>query len=354
MGFDEPTEEPENNTPFDKEPFDAGVDADEESDPKKFIEQLSGKLGQSLRDYTKNQGQPDFELEKFAINSVISATNTAEMDEEDRNDIIKKINSSGESDEPEMSNDTFDDPTEETGFDEPTEETGFDEPVDDVAESGFHVYEAEDLFLSNPKKNNMFQPNSNDVLDESNPCWKGYKQIGMKTMDGKEVPNCVPINEAEYKGKKVTLNKPMSGDVKKFKVYVKNDKGNVIKVNFGDPNMEIKRDDPDRKKSFRARHDCANAKDKTTARYWSCKMWSDTPVSKIVNENDLNNHKKNSIFDKNYLKMKLIETFNHEEPLVLPAEPITKPKESPVVQPSRRDKPFLPLRESQPKPKAKE
>lgn len=90
-------EAPSNDMPdFEKEPFDAGVDANEESDPKKFIEQLSGKLGQSLRQYTKDQGQPDFELEKFAINSVISASHTAEMDEEDRNDIIKKIEKSGE------------------------------------------------------------------------------------------------------------------------------------------------------------------------------------------------------------------------------------------------------------------
>ena len=73
---------------------------------------------------------------------------------------------------------------------------------------------------------------------------------------------------------------------------------------------------------------------------------------KSTNEN-LNNSEKNSIFNQNYLKMKLKETFNYEEPLVLPAEPVTKPKESPVIQPSRRNKPFLPERETQPDPKAK-
>ena len=83
MAADMPAEEPTGDMPFDKEPFDAGVEADEDTDPKKFIEQLSGKLGQSLRQYTKDQGQPDFELEKFAINSVISATNSSQMDEED-------------------------------------------------------------------------------------------------------------------------------------------------------------------------------------------------------------------------------------------------------------------------------
>ncbi len=79
--------------------------------------------------------------------------------------------------------------------------------------------------------------------------------------------------EAEYQGRSVKLNKPMRGDVKKFKVYVKNDKGNTIKVNFGDPNMKIKKSNPARRKSFRARHNCDNPGPKTKARYWSCRKW---------------------------------------------------------------------------------
>ena len=79
--------------------------------------------------------------------------------------------------------------------------------------------------------------------------------------------------EAEYQGRKVKLNNPTRGDVKKFKVYVRNDKGNVVKVEYGDPNMEIKRDDPARRKSFRARHNCDNPGPKYKARYWSCKFW---------------------------------------------------------------------------------
>ena len=79
--------------------------------------------------------------------------------------------------------------------------------------------------------------------------------------------------EAEYRGRKVKLNKPMRGDVKKFKVYVKNPKGNIIKVNFGDPNMRIKKSNPKRRKSFRARHNCDNPGPKTKARYWSCRKW---------------------------------------------------------------------------------
>ena len=140
---------------------------------------------------------------------------------------------------------------------------------------------------------------------KNDPCWNGYEMIGTKEKDGKKVPNCVPVNkenlneytieekeelieflkylidqkkqflpEAEYRGRKVTLNKPMRGDVKKFKAFVRDKKtGNVKKVNFGDPNMRIKKSDPVRRKSFRARHKCDTAKDKTTPRYWSCRMW---------------------------------------------------------------------------------
>ena len=91
------------------------------------------------------------------------------------------------------------------------------------------------------------------------------------------------INEAEYQGREVKLGKPTTGDVKKFKVYVKDPKtGNVKKVNFGDPNMEIKRDNPERRKNFRARHNCADKTDRTKAGYWSCRMWSSKPVSKII------------------------------------------------------------------------
>ena len=83
------------------------------------------------------------------------------------------------------------------------------------------------------------------------------------------------LEEAEYQGKKVTLNNPTrsSDGKKKFYVYVKNEKGNVIKLGFGDPNMEIKRDDPARRKSFRARHNCDNPGPKYKARYWSCYQW---------------------------------------------------------------------------------
>ena len=132
--------------------------------------------------------------------------------------------------------------------------------------------------------------------DDDDPCWDDYKQVGMKTKNGKKVPNCVPesydvwdescgytieldrykdekMNEAEYQGRKVKLGKPMQGDVKKFKVYVKNDKGNVVKVNFGQKGMNIKKSNPERKKSFRARMNCDSPGPRHKARYWSCRKW---------------------------------------------------------------------------------
>jgi hypothetical protein len=159
-------------------------------------------------------------------------------------------------------------------------------------------------------------------------CWKGYKRMGTKMKGGKRVDNCVKmgedsdvdesglqyytgkkkygkegmaalaaagregaseeelgkikdkykkedadLDEAEYQGRNVPLGKPMAGDVKKSKVYVKNPQGNVVKVNFGDKKMKIKKSNPARRKSFRARHNCANPGPRHKARYWSCRAW---------------------------------------------------------------------------------
>ena len=86
--------------------------------------------------------------------------------------------------------------------------------------------------------------------------------------------NCPCVFEAEYQGRDVKLGKPMQGDVKKFKVYVKNPKtGKVIKVNFGQKGMNIKKDNPGARKSFRARMNCDTTGPRTKARYWSCRKW---------------------------------------------------------------------------------
>jgi hypothetical protein len=81
------------------------------------------------------------------------------------------------------------------------------------------------------------------------------------------------VQEAEYQGRKVQLGKPMQGDVAKSKVYVKKPNGKVVKVNFGDKNMTIKKNNPARRKSFRARHNCDNPGPRWKARYWSCRAW---------------------------------------------------------------------------------
>ena len=83
------------------------------------------------------------------------------------------------------------------------------------------------------------------------------------------------LSEAEYQGRKVSLGKPFltPDGPKKRSVYVKNSKGNVVKVNFGQKGVKIKKNNPSRRKSFRARHNCSTAKDRTTARYWSCRFW---------------------------------------------------------------------------------
>jgi len=86
--------------------------------------------------------------------------------------------------------------------------------------------------------------------------------------------DCDCLLEAKYQGRTVPLGKPMRGDSKKFKVYVKNPKtGKVVKVNFGAKGMNIKKNNPVRRKAFRARHNCDNPGPRTKARYWSCRKW---------------------------------------------------------------------------------
>lgn len=100
-----------------------------------------------------------------------------------------------------------------------------------------------------------------------------YNDVNQETSTDND-DNDFKVKEAEYQGREVPLGKPMKGDVKKSKVYVKNPKtGKVVKVNFGDKTMKIKKSNPKRRKSFRARHNCANPGPRTKARYWSCRAW---------------------------------------------------------------------------------
>ena len=100
-----------------------------------------------------------------------------------------------------------------------------------------------------------------------------YLDLNNVVFEGEELDFDKFVTEAEYQGRKVPLGKPMAGDVKKSKVYVKKPNGKVVKVNFGDKKMKIKKSNPKRRKSFRARHNCANPGPRWKARYWSCRAW---------------------------------------------------------------------------------
>ena len=134
---------------------------------------------------------------------------------------------------------------------------------------------------TDPQPLEKFSKKSSRGFRIINRCMKTFKQVERIDCLCEETYKDLEITEAEYQGKKVKLNDPIRGGSKKFYVYVKNNKGNVIKVSFGDTTgLSIKRDDPARRKSFRARHNCDTAKDKTTARYWSCYQWrANAPVN---------------------------------------------------------------------------
>ena len=156
----------------------------------------------------------------------------------------------------------------------------------------------------NTKVQDALRQANESITEARGTCWVGYQQVGMKKKGGKMVPNCVKetteifyeedgkgygytfeyindgkLDEAEYQGRKVKLGKVMQGDTKKFKVYVKNPKGNVVKVNFGQGGgakggtMRIRKSNPKARKSFRARHNCDNPGPRHKARYWSCRKW---------------------------------------------------------------------------------
>jgi hypothetical protein len=167
---------------------------------------------------------------------------------------------------------------------------GDDETIEFLELNGI-ITEEIDVIVEDAKSTSLYTPYEDDLADimrlTENPNPGDFNQavrspIGSinyndeekradANIDG-ENPE-VEVHEAEYQGRKVTLNKPMQGDVKKSKVYVKNAKGNVVKVNFGDKNMRIKKNIPGRRKSFRARHNCSNPGPKWKARYWSCRAW---------------------------------------------------------------------------------
>jgi|TARA_X000001036_G_scaffold283798_1_gene263593 hypothetical protein len=158
--------------------------------------------------------------------------------------------------------------------------------LNDIMMEEINVIETEDA-----KSANLYTPYEDDLADimrlTENPNPGDFNQavaspigsinkndeerVADDNVTGKDPE--VEVHEAEYQGRKVTLNKPMQGDTKKSKVYVKNAKGNVVKVNFGQKGMSIKKGNPGARKSFRARHNCKNPGPKWKARYWSCRAW---------------------------------------------------------------------------------
>ena len=145
------------------------------------------------------------------------------------------------------------------------------------APDGYYYTEKGNLRKGNPASDGRGGPKyASDPTDRKN--------YGPRKNENEEGEDDRPSEDAEYRGRKVSLNKPTRGDVKKFKVYVKDPKsGNVKKVNFGhggtsakrkgEKTMKIRKSNPKARKSFRARHNCDNPGPKTKAGYWSCKKW---------------------------------------------------------------------------------
>jgi hypothetical protein len=167
----------------------------------------------------------------------------------------------------------------------------------DLIDGGIQISEALSYHITNRKPliNSVFKfgtQSYENLIEEAYELWsEGVLDLSdddLKLMEDLEFgpteeTNYVAddlLNEAEYQGRKVQLGKIMQGDIKKFKVFVKNDKGKVVKVNFGfggksakGKRMVIKKNNPERRKSFRARHNCDNPGPRWKARYWACRTW---------------------------------------------------------------------------------
>ena len=176
---------------------------------------------------------------------------------------------------------------------EQTEKSEFDIDAEDLTVDNLYIPEEKEYVSKEEIAFEEADTLQYDIAKERPGLWenirrkkkregKNYKPAKVGDKDRPSPEAWEKAQGAERRGSKVTLNKPFRtpNGPKKFSVYVKNDKGNVVKVNFGDPNMEIKRDDPQRRKNFRSRHNCDNPGPKWKARYWSCR-WSWSPSKKV-------------------------------------------------------------------------
>ena len=131
--------------------------------------------------------------------------------------------------------------------------------IDDAAEELYSILQADDNLPE------WVQAKITKAVD--------YIDTARDYMKAQNYEEDTQTDEAKYQGREVPLGKKMAGDVKKSKVYVRKPNGNIVKVNFGDKKMRIKKSNPARRKSFRARHNCANPGPRHKARYWSCRSW---------------------------------------------------------------------------------
>ena len=322
----------DNEKPFDDEPFDAGVEADEDEDPEKFIQQLAGKLGTSLRKYNDERGEPDFDLEKYTINSVISATHTSEMDEKDQKDIIKKVRMSGADDgkdDDDAEGDDFDlEDEKEEDFGEEEKNKGGEDKEEDLDETFYEESWSDPMTVSegvDVSYDLQYHLDNKIALGEglfrygSDSYIKLYTEIkNLKDLNAiklneideeliKDFTNQSVIIEGKrillnlivedngsyileegkkkskdkYKGKK--SNSPTRGASggKAYKVFVpgcnaktKSNPRGIKKIQFGSGGLKAKLSNKEAKKSYNARHGCSKGKhnDKCKAGYWSCRL----------------------------------------------------------------------------------
>lgn len=331
--LDDAPEEPTDDKPFDDEPFDAGVEADEDTDPAKFIQQLAGKLGQSLRQYTEDQGQPDFDLEKFAVNSVLSATHTSEMDQGDQKDIINKVKGAGKDDE-----DSTD--GEDLGGDEPTDEPSGDDSMDFGEEPVEEIKEE--------------LPLSGDDLPVGVPADGGLAGCDKvpSPIDSKAVDILKDMTESEndmmlsnLKNMKTDAEKILSMDKDKLDKKLRG-------MDWADDHISTSTDDTEEVADYltsEGENPCWDGYEKVAG-----KKDYEKGSCKKVNEGNLNKSKKNSIFvDKTKLVEKLRLMENTETAPVIEPKPVVKPDVKPARPMRETERPFLPKRRDkvQPDPK---
>jgi hypothetical protein len=347
---------PADEKPFDDEPFDAGVDADEDTDPAKYIQQLSGKLGQSLRQYSEDEGQPDFDLEKFAVNSVLSATHTGEMDKEDQRDIINQVKGAGEDEggdaEVDVDADLDVDADVDADIEGGEDEFGSEEEVEEIVEE-LPLNKGDELPIATDCSMGM-EPIDDDALaalksvaelkESDSPCWDGYERVPNTKLGDKgscrkkanESLTETKLNEGTWQNIMKGVRKAPQGP---FSVVVIQD-GKVIDQAISIDNPQL----------IPANYGVMRRK------YPMAKISIENGEGLIVyREGRLKESKNNRIFVDKANLIKNLRLMENAEPMVEP-KPITKPTTKPARPMRETERPFSPKRrvDVQPDPKAED